>query len=210
MDFKIKSGEKFIFIGNSITDCGRRREFAPLGNGYVSMAVNLATAKYPERRILWVNKGIGGDTVQGLVERWTVDVVNEEPDWVSISIGINNVARDEQSSRSLNECLKAFKDSYKTILERTKTETDAKIVMSEIFYVKEEDKLSRNLNVDVYNEVIHQLAKEYQAILIPLQQAFRKATSKRHDYSWTRGDGVHPLPSGHALIALTFLNAMEW
>jgi len=45
MGFKIKSGEKFIFIGDSITDCGRRAEFAPLGNGYVFMVVNLATAK---------------------------------------------------------------------------------------------------------------------------------------------------------------------
>ena len=92
MSFRIKSGERFVFIGDSITDCGRRMEFAPLGNGYVSMVVNLVTAKYPERRIRWINKGISGDTVQGLVERWTEDVVNEEPNWVSIAIGINNVA----------------------------------------------------------------------------------------------------------------------
>ncbi|RLI42362.1 GDSL family lipase [Candidatus Bathyarchaeota archaeon] len=210
MSFRIKSGERFVFIGDSITDCGRRMEFAPLGNGYVSMVVNLVTAKYPERRIRWINKGISGDTVQGLVERWTEDVVNEEPDWVSIAIGINNVARDKQSGRNLKECLRDFRDSYKTILERTKTETDAKIVMSEIFYLKEEDEISRDLNVDAYNEIIHQLATEHQAILVPLQQTFKKAKTKRPDYSWTRGDGVHPLPTGHTLIALTFLNAMKW
>jgi len=89
-------------------------------------------------------------------------------------------------------------------------ETNAKIVMFEIFYIKEEDTMSRNLNADVYNEVIHRLAAEYKAILIPLQQAFRKAASKRQDYSWTRGDGIHPLPAGHTLIALTFLNTMGW
>ena len=210
VDFKIKSGEKFLFIGDSITDCGRRAAFAPLGNGYVFMAVNFATAKYPERRIQWVNKGISGDVVQGLVERWAEDVLNEDPDWVSIAIGINNVARDKQSGRSLDESLRDFEDSYRIILERTESELNAKIVMFEIFYIKEEDELARNLNVDVYNRVIHQLASEYQAILIPIQEAFRKAVSKRQDYSWTRGDGVHPLPAGHALIALEFLKAMEW
>ena len=210
MDFKIETGEKFVFIGDSITDCGRRAEFAPFGNGYVFMAVNLATAKYPERRICWVNRGIGGDTVQGLVKRWTEDVLNEKPDWVSIAIGINNVARDKQSGRSLDECVKDFEDSYRTILERTRKETDAKIVMFEIFYIKEEDKWARNFNIDIYNNVIHQLAKEYQAILVSIQEAFRKAKIKRQDYSWTNSDGVHPLPAGHALIALEFLKAMEW
>ena len=93
-EFKVKSGQKFVFIGDSITDCGRRDVSPPLGNGYVSMIVNFATAKYPERKIEWINKGIGGDIVQGLAERWTVDVIEEKPNWVSIAIGINNIARE--------------------------------------------------------------------------------------------------------------------
>ena len=67
--FLLKSGEKIVFIGDSITDCGRRKEFPPLGSGYVYIAYNLTVAKYPERSISWINKGINGDTVQGLAER---------------------------------------------------------------------------------------------------------------------------------------------
>lgn len=209
-NFKIQSGQRVVFIGNSITDCGRRQEFAPLGNGYVHMVVNLSTAKYPGRKIEWINKGIGGDTVQGLVKRWTEDIVEEKPDWVSIAIGVNNVAREQTSGRILKECLKGFEASYRNILDRTREETDAELVMFEIFYIKEEDQLERNLNVEVYNEIIHRLAAEYNAILVPIHSAFRQAVSKRPDGALTMADGVHPLPVGHALIALTFLEVMGW
>jgi len=37
MATKIKSGEKVLFIGDSITDCGRRNEARPLGVGYVKL-----------------------------------------------------------------------------------------------------------------------------------------------------------------------------
>ena len=58
-----QSGEKVLFIGDSITDCGRRGDHAPLGHGYVRKVTELITAKYPERDIAYVNKGIGGDIV---------------------------------------------------------------------------------------------------------------------------------------------------
>jgi len=78
-DFKIQSGQKIVLIGDSITEWRRRDQFPPFGNGYVSMAANLVTAKYPNRKIEWVNKGIGGDVIQGLAERWTRDILEERP-----------------------------------------------------------------------------------------------------------------------------------
>jgi lysophospholipase L1-like esterase len=209
-NFKILSGKKGVLIGDSITDCGRRGDFDPLGNGYVSIAVNLVTARYPERKIEWINRGIDGDVVQGLVNRWTTDVIDENPDWVSVAIGINNVAHDHGFNRSLEECLKDFHDSYRKILRRTREETDAKLIIFEIFYVTEEDLGKRGFNVDVYNEIIHRLSTEFNAVLVPISSAFKRAVSRGPSYNWTTGDGVHPLQIGHTLIALTFLEALEW
>ncbi len=45
-DFWIADGETMLFIGDSITDCGRRGAEAPLGSGYVSLFRDLATAPY--------------------------------------------------------------------------------------------------------------------------------------------------------------------
>ena len=165
--FKIVTGQKIVLIGDSITDGGRRIKCPPLGKGYVSIAANLVTVKYPDRKIKWVNKGIDGDIVQGLVGRWTRDVIDEKPDWVSISIGINNVYHDQISGRKLEECLKAFEDYYRQILERTKKETTANIILFEIFYVSDEDQVLNISNTDKYNEVIHRLASEYSTFLVP-------------------------------------------
>ena len=209
-DFKLKSGEKIVLIGDSITDCGRRDQFPPLGNGYVSIAANLTTAKYPERFIKWVNKGISGDVVQGLASRWSEDVINEKPDWVSIAIGINNVARDYTSGRSLDESVREFEGYYRQILTRTREETTAKLIMFEVFYIPEEDEMKRNFNIEPYNEVIHSLADKFDVLLVPVNSAFREAVSKRPGHFWTRGDGVHPLPVGHTLMALKFLEVLGW
>ena len=69
-DLLFQSGEKVLFIGDSITDCERRDEHAPFGYGYVNKIVELITAKSPERQLQYVNKGIGGDFFEGLEEPW--------------------------------------------------------------------------------------------------------------------------------------------
>ncbi len=56
-DFVFKSGQKVIFIGDSITDCDRRDNFISSGNGYVKMVVDLIVARYPERKIVFFNEG---------------------------------------------------------------------------------------------------------------------------------------------------------
>jgi len=208
-NFAPQSRGKILLIGDSITDCGRREEFPPFGNGYVSIAVNLVTAKYPERTIEWVNKGISGDTVGGLSERWTVDVVRERPDWVSIAIGINDVARDHESKKDPEKALRDFEDHYRKILYSTR-EISAHIVLSEAFYIADEDGGLREFRVDPYNAIIHKLANDYKSHFVPLNLAFKQAKSKGPDRVWTTGDGVHPNSAGHTLIALHLLEALGW
>jgi lysophospholipase L1-like esterase len=60
------SDRKIVFIGDSITDCGRRGAAAPLGDGYVSLVNSLLMARYPALKPTIVNRGVGGDTVRDL------------------------------------------------------------------------------------------------------------------------------------------------
>ena len=95
----------FSFIGNSITDCGRRVEHAPLGNGYVSLFKDLVDVSHPQLRLRVVKKGISGDTVLGPRERWEDDVLSYSPKLISILIGINDLHRylrgeEEYSSKT--------------------------------------------------------------------------------------------------------------
>ena len=205
-----QSGDKVLFIGDSITDCGRRNEHAPYGHGYVRKVTELITAKYPEREITYVNKGIGGDIVEGLEERWDPDVIAEKPNWLSVKIGINNASRQYAGNVSTDEYLPVWEACYRRILTRAKTELDVPLFLFEIFYIQEDVDEPRALAVDAYNESIHRLAGEFDARLIPTNAAFDKAVAARPGALWTTRDGVHPNAEGHTLMALEFLKQAEW
>ena len=205
-----ESGDKVLFIGDSITDCGRRDAHAPLGHGYVRKITELITAKYPEHRIDYVNKGISGDIVEGLENRWDTDVIAEKPKWLSVKIGINNASRQHAEGVSIAAYQPIWEACYRRILTRAKTELDASIFLFEIFYVAEDVESPRPLDVDVYNASIHKLAEEFEARLIPTSTAFENAVAARPGALWTTQDGVHPNAEGHTLMALEFLKQAAW
>ncbi len=90
-DCRSTTGETILFIGDSITDCGRRGGAALLGDGYVRFFSYLLAIREPEKSVTIINKGISGDRVTGLQSRWTDDVLYHQPDWLSIKIGINDL-----------------------------------------------------------------------------------------------------------------------
>lgn len=205
-----QSGDKVLFIGDSITDCGRRDAHAPLGHGYVRKITELITAKYPERDITYVNKGIGGDIVEGLENRWDTDVIAEVPEWLSVKIGINNASRQHGEGVASEAYLPVWEACYRRILTRAKTELDASLFLFEIFYIEEDVDAPRPLDVDAYNASIHRLAEEFGARLIPTNAAFDDAVAARPGALWTTQDGVHPNAEGHTLMALEFLKQAGW
>jgi lysophospholipase L1-like esterase len=62
--------------------------------------------------------------------------------------------------------------------------------------------------LDAYSEIVQQLARDYQAVFVPLQSAFNKAQT-RADAAYWLWDGVHPTAAGHDLIACEWLSAVE-
>jgi lysophospholipase L1-like esterase len=94
---RLQTGSRLLFIGDSITDCGRARPIGKngssdaLGNGYVSLISSALTSGYPDYDLEILNTGISGNTVLDLKYRWKRDVLELEPDWLSVMIGINDV-----------------------------------------------------------------------------------------------------------------------
>jgi lysophospholipase L1-like esterase len=210
-NLQFQSGDKVLFIGDSITDCGRRGDHAPLGHGYVRKITELITAKHPEHRVEYVNKGIGGDIVEGLEQRWDVDVIAEKPNWLSVKIGINNASRQLNEGTPNDEYLPEWEACYRRILTRAQAELQLSgLFLFEIFYIEEDVAAPRPLAVDAYNEIIHRLADEFNARLIKTNEAFDSAVVARPGALWTTQDGVHPNPEGHTLMALEFLKQIGW
>ena len=89
---ELKHNDTIVFIGDSITDAGRREAaYRPLGYGYVHFAANYLQAKYPEYNLISINTGISGNTIRDLNIRWERDCMAYKPNILSVLIGINDV-----------------------------------------------------------------------------------------------------------------------
>ena len=130
----LQDGTTVLFIGDSITDCGRRDVEAPLGNGYVRTFTELVTARWPERRIEWINKGISGNRVSDLHGRWRDDVLSHRPDRLSVKIGINDL---HSSLGGAPDAVppERFEALYDEILDLTARELGCPVVLISPFYI---------------------------------------------------------------------------
>ncbi len=131
-----EQGQKVLFIGDSITDCGRREgPHAPYGNGYVALARAFLLARYGELGLEVFNRGISGNTVRNLAARWHDDVISDQPDWLSIKIGINDVWRT--ISNRLDEAvpLPEYERTYRQLLDQTRARTRARLILVEPYII---------------------------------------------------------------------------
>ena len=111
-------GQKIVFIGDSITDAGRRTDPVGNGSGYFNLVRSFVLARYPELELDIVNRGIGGDTVRHLQARWDADVIAEQPDWLSVKIGINDVWRTFDRGGDGAVPIDEFESIYRELLTR--------------------------------------------------------------------------------------------
>ena len=89
----------------------------------------LLLARYPELGLEVVNRGIGGNTVRDLARRWDEDVIAEQPDWLSVKIGINDVWRTMTGRQAEAVPLEEYRTTYHRLLERTRQETQARLIL---------------------------------------------------------------------------------
>ena len=201
-----KENDVIVFIGDSITDCGRNYEDASsLGGGYALMVAAQLGLQYPEKNLTVYNRGINGNRAVDLQERWDKDCLELNPDWVSIYIGVNDTWRHMDSGQETTAA--EFKASLRDLIERTKATGDTKLVLIEPFVLPmPEDRKTWRQDLDPKIHVVRELAREYGAQLVPLDGLFAAASMKAEPAFWA-GDGVHPSPAGHALIADAWLKA---
>lgn len=211
-NFAVQDGQTILFIGDSITDCGRRGTEAPLGNGYVRLFSELVTARYPERTIHSINKGIGGHRVTDLKERWQDDVIIHKPDWLSIKIGINDLhshlrGGDGAVSPEL------FGQTYDFILSETRRLIGCPVVLIDPFYISR-DRTGQTFRSSVldllprYIAVVHTMSERYGTRLVNTHDRFQHHLQYR-DADTFCPEPVHPNHAGHLVIAEAVLEALS-
>jgi lysophospholipase L1-like esterase len=212
---RLQDGQTILFIGDSITDCGRREDRGrPLGLGYVRFFNDLLIAREPEKRVNVVNRGIGGNTIEDLRSRWHDDVLAYRPDWLSIKIGINDVNRHLTSTGRAFLPPEEYRDIYLLLLELTRDALpEVQILLIDPFFISRDtlDDSYRCLvlrTIEDYIAVVHEMSERFATLLVPTHEIFQRILDLRPAEDLTP-EPVHPHATGHMVIAQAVYDALS-
>ncbi len=210
----IPNNSKLLFIGDSITDVDRARPIGEgisiaLGKSYVATVDAMIKVQNPLSNIRIVNMATSGNTSDNLVNRWQTDVLDLNPDWVAVLIGINDVWRrfDCYLMSEIHISPKKYGDNLRFMMSSTLKTAKGMIMMSPYFIEKNREDEMRAC-MDEYRAVMESVTAEFKQTYIDLQSEFDKFLEKRHS-SALAGDRVHPNHVGHMLIAKTFMDTIS-
>lgn len=207
--------DRIVFAGDSVTDAESRNPvgeglFYGSGKGYVMVVENMLNTWYPELFIRVTNSGISGQTSKDLLNRFQRDVVDLNPDWVSICIGINDVWR--QFDCPAMPDYQVPTDEYEMNVEEMILSVKGKVKGIFILtpYYMEPNKTDKmRSRMDAYGDICKKLAEKHRCVLVDLQAMFDRYFQYRHS-SYIAWDRIHPNSVGATLIAKEFLRYCEF
>ncbi|SDM90301.1 SGNH/GDSL hydrolase family protein [Sediminibacillus halophilus] len=197
---------KIVFIGDSTTDTGRREDRQGIGYGYVRLLRDYLLTEFHDSSPEIINMGTNGNRITDLAARWKRDVIEQEPDFVSISIGINDVWRQLDQPEMEQVYPDRFHEIYRQLLDLLKSSAVIPILM-EPTIIEEHPGSLGNQKLKPYVEITRQLAVQYDGFLVPTHQKFTAFLIGNHKERLTT-DGVHMTSLGNMLMAKTWLQAV--
>lgn len=202
MSFRIEQEQTLVCLGDSITQADP---------GYVSLLAALIAAKYPERNITIVNAGIGGHKAPDMQARLKRDVLRQQPDWVTIHVGINDVWHSLTDLGGVP--LEVYEPTVEDMVREIQTETGAQVVLVTPTVIGEDPDADANRTLTHYVAAMERIAVRCGALLAPAHADFlmtlRAGQAASPTYRLTT-DGVHLNPAGNARLALTILETLDF
>lgn len=176
--------KRILFQGDSITDAGRNREdFYSLGYGYPLLLAAHLTAEHPGE-YEYVNRGVGGDLLADLYHRRQADLLDLQPDYLSLFIGTNDAWAELDQGRPIET--DAFEEMYDNLLKEifatcpnTRVMLISPYIMEGLFSrntSEQPDRLNQfRIHVASRIEVVREIAKKYDLPFVDMQAVFDEA-----------------------------------
>ncbi len=209
----LESGDRLLMIGDSVTDGGRARPvgeglFDAIGNSYVRIVDGWLGTAHGQLQVRVQNLGSSGNTVRDLEARWQDDVIDLEPDWVTVLIGINDVWRQFDLPRQPENHV--LLPEYEATLDRLVAQTKPKVkgmLLGTPFYIEPLRADPMRACMDEYGEAVRRVAAKHGVPVVDVQAEIDGLLQFQHSaaIAWDR---VHPNHLGHMAIARAFLRAL--
>ncbi len=196
---------ELLFLGDSITDCDHAFDQDQLGNGYVRMIAEQLCYGYEP--IVVKNLGQNGATIAALHRNYKQFGADLAPDIITILVGINDIARIQNTGLPASEVLSQFRDSYSQLLQTLHAAHACPIFLMETFVFSSPAELIHwEPLVRACNQIIQELAHTHQAIYIPLWEELQ-TTAQYEGVCALSPDGIHLTKLGHEILKEFWLDA---
>ncbi len=201
-----------LFQGDSITDAWRDGYYdAHRGAGYATL-VSAALGMDRPNEFQFINRGNSGNRIIDLLARVKRDMINLEPDYMSILIGVNDIWHELPDRNGVDPA--RFELYYDLLIRQLKEALpELKIMILEPFVLKgnataePEEKWEPFQSGVLKNaEIAKRIAEKHDLVFVPLQEKFDQAEQLAPAQYWL-GDGVHPTAMGHELIKREWIKA---
>mgnify|MGYP001048582683 CR=1 FL=1 len=203
-----------LFQGDSITDAGREKtkelpnNGSSFGGGYAFIAAASILDQYSGLDLLVYNRGISGNKVFQLAERWQKDCLDLKPDLLSILIGINDYWHGRNGK--YDGTVETYETDYRKLLSLTRDMLpNARLVICQPFALPGTTAVDETWvePVRAYQEVAYTMSREFNAVWVPFQKVFDEAIHHAPARYWT-ADGVHPTMAGAHLMASAWMKSV--
>ncbi|MDN5216890.1 SGNH/GDSL hydrolase family protein [Fulvivirgaceae bacterium BMA12] len=211
----IPDGLTILFQGDSITDAGRARDqyyansTRGLGIGYAYLATSQLLANNPNGNFSIYNRGVSGNKVYQLADRWKDDALNLRPNVLSILIGVNDFWH--MVNGHYDGTVERYESDYRDLLNRTVKEVPGvKLIICEPFVAWGGSAITERWKAEfpAYQKSAAKIAEAFKASFVPFQKVFDEALKKAPAKVWCP-DGVHPSPAGAHLMAQAWLETFN-
>ena len=204
-EYALRDGDTVVFLGDSIT----------AARTYGKIIENYTLLRFPDRKIRFINAGVGGDTAAGGLKRFESDVLSHRPTVVLVAYGVNDIG---WGTKADDEHKKIYLDGIRGIVQACKKRDIRVYICSAAITAEDPAKAEKGFLQMMCDEGM-ELSRSLGGNAIDVQRAMRGIQKKiwasnaavkdkaKHDTLHT-ADGVHLNDLGQLAMAFAILKGL--
>ncbi|KAA0230204.1 DUF459 domain-containing protein [candidate division KSB1 bacterium] len=188
---------RVVFFGDSITELGVQP------GGYIDGMRNMLKEKKATNFQL-IGAGISGNKVYDLYLRLEEDVLRQQPDWVFVYVGVNDVWHKKTHGTGTDP--DKFEKFYVALIRKMQAQgIQVALCTPAVIGEKTAGKNELDADLDKFAQIIRKLSAQYGLPLCDLRRIFLDHLAQVNKENKEKGiltnDGVHLNEAGNQLVA---------